>query len=210
MDKEHNHSQEHQDLEQHEVKQVLNFLTHYGKLIGIGVLAATVVILVSRGCVRQKVTKMAQAEDLLISAQSPQQLEEVVTRYSSTPAAPVALLNLAKTYFNDGDYFLARAQYDRFLKEYKNHELTPLADYGIACCTEADGAFDEAVDLFKAFLETQTGHYLQSPATLALARSLKQATRLDEARIVLEDFLADNAASQWAGQAETMLGQIEQ
>ncbi len=196
------------ELEQHEVTQVLNFIKHYGKLIGIGILAAVVAILVSKGCAHQKAGKLAQAEELLLKARSPQQLEEVVTRYGSTPAAPVALLDLAKTHFNNGDYFLARAQYERFLKEYKKHELSPIAEFGLASCSEADGDFDGAITQFAAFIEVQEGHYLQSPAILALARSMEQANRLDEARIILEDFLAENAASQWAGQAENALEQL--
>lgn len=208
MENKHDALQKTKKLEQHEVKQVLGFLKHYGKMIVIGVVAATLVILASKGAARWKADKTAQAEELLIAAQSPQQLEELIERYKSTPVAPVALLNLAKTHFNEGDYFLARAQYERFLKRYKTHELAPLADYGLACCTEADGAFGEAVELFKTFIATQDGHYLQSPATLALARSLEQANRADEARIVLENFLTATPGSLWSSQAEAALQKI--
>jgi len=197
-------------LEQHEVKQVLSFLTHYGKLIGIGLLAATLVILASKGISLQKSSKLAEAEDLLLRAQSPQQLEDVVNRYGSTPAAPVALLDLSKTHFNNGDYFQARAQYERFLQEYKKNELRPVAEFGLASCSEADGDFDGAIAQFTTFIEEHADHFLQSSATLALARSLEQANRLDDARILLEDFLAENATSQWAGQAENALQQLAQ
>lgn len=196
------------ELEQHEVKQVLSFLTHYGKLIGIGLLAATLVILASKGISQQKANKQAEAEDLLLRAQSPQQLEELVTRFGSTPAAPIALLDLAKTHFNNGDYFQARAQYERFLKEYKKHELGPVAEFGLASCSEADGDFDGAIEQFTTFIAEHGNHFLLSPSTLALARSMEQANRLEEARIVLEDFLAENATSQWAGQAESALQQL--
>jgi len=198
------------ELEQHEVTQVLDFIKQYGKMIGIGLLAAVVAVLVSKGFSHQKMEKTIQAEELLLKAQSPQQLEEIVNDYKSTPAAPVALLNLAKTHFNNGETFQARAQYERFLKKYKKHELSPIADFGLASCSEADGDFDGAVAQFAAFIEAQDGHYLQSPAILALARSMEQANRLDEARIVLEDFLAENASSQWAGQAENALEQLAQ
>ena len=207
-DKDPQRDHEHQELEQHEVKQVLDFLKHYGMLIGVGILAATLAILVSKGCAHQKTEKLARAEELLISAQYPQQLEDVVNRYSSTPAAPVALLNLAKTSFNDGDYFQARAQYDRFLKKYKKHELSPIADFGLASCSEADGDFDGAIEQFAAFIEAQAGHYLQPLAVIGLARSMEQAGRLDDARILLEDFLTENSASQWAAQAEELLQRL--
>ena len=199
-----------QPLEQHEVKQVLNFLKLYGKPILIATVVATATILASKGYAHQRANHSARAEELLILANSPQQLEEIITRYGSTSAAPVALLNLAKTHFNNGDFFQARAQYERFLKEYKTHELCPIADFGLASCSEADGDFDGAITQFAAFIEVQEGHYLQPAATLALARSMEQANRLDEARIVLEDFLAKNATSQWSGQAESALEQLAQ
>ncbi len=204
----HNDLQKNHEFEQHEVKQVLEFIKQYGKMIGIGLLAAVVAVLVSRGVSHQKTEKTIQAEALLLKAQAPQQLEEIVNDYKSTPAAPVALLDLAKTHFNNGDYFLARAQYERFLQEYKNHELRSIADFGLASCSEADGDFDGAIAQFTAFIEAQKGHYLQSPAILALARSMEQANRLDEARIVLEDFLTENPASPWAGQVENALKEL--
>ena len=37
-----------------------------------------------------------------------------------------------------------------------------------------------------------------------------QAARIDEARIVLEDFLAENAGSSWAGTAESSLKQLNE
>lgn len=199
------HNQAHQELEQHEVKQVLDFLKHYGKLMGIGILAAAVFIIATRGLANRKANKMVQAEEMLTSAQTPQQLEKIIDEYSATPAAPVALLRLAKIYFNDGDYFQARAQYERFLKEYKKDELRALADFGLASCTEADGDFSTAVTLFTEFSETQPDHFLRPLATLGLARSLDQAKRTDEARVILEDFLSGDFAGQWAGQAESAL-----
>jgi len=206
----HDNLQAAHELEQHEVKQVLNFLKHYGKLIGIGLLVAVVTILASRGFARQKTEKLAQAEELLASALSPQQLEEVVDRYGSTPAAPVALLNLAKNYFNEGDFFQARAQYDRFLKDYKKHELRPVAEFGLASCSEADGDFDGAMALFSAFIEAHDTDYLQPLATIGLARSMEQAGHPDDARIALEDFLTENPDSRWIGQAKNRLEQLGQ
>lgn len=206
---EHNHDPQHQELEQHEVKQVLDFIKQYGQMIGIGLLAAAVAVLASKGCSHHKTQKMIEAEELLLQAQVPQQLETIVEDYKSTPAAPVALLDLAKTHFNNGDTFQARAQYERFLKEFKTHEMAPVAEFGLACCTEADGDFNGAAERFAALVQEQNGHYLQPIAILGLARSLEQANRPDEARIVLADFIAENATSPWASQAENALQQLE-
>ncbi|MBC8206579.1 MAG: tetratricopeptide repeat protein [Kiritimatiellales bacterium] len=204
----HDELQKKHALEQHEVKQVLNFLKRYGTLIGAGIVAATVAVLASHALAANKAAKIAEAEQMLLSAQTPQQLEEVVNNYKSTPTAPVALLNLAKTLFNEGETAQARAQYERFVDDYKKSDQLPIAVFGLAYCSEAEGRFDEAASEFKTFLADNPGHYLESPAVLAMARCLEQAGRTNEARIVLEDFLAQNADSRWAGAAEVSLQQL--
>jgi len=193
------------ELEKHEVTEVVGFLKRYGKLIGTGLLAAVVTVLVSKGCAHQKAASLAKAEQLLMTAQTPQQLEEIVNKYSSTPTAPVALLNLAKTFFNAGDYAQARAQYERFLKKFKNHEMRSAAELGLAYCTEADGDFNGAAAQFAEFAKKNSKSYLQPLAILSIARCKEQAGKIDEARIALEDFLAENAGTPWAGTAESAL-----
>lgn len=197
--------QKKQELEKHEVQEVLGFLKRYGKLIGAGILAAAVAVLASKGLAHHKAARLAEAEQMLMSAGTPQELENVVSKYSSTPTAPVALLNLAKTWFNDGDYAQARAQYDRFLKKYKNHDMRPAAELGLAYCTEAGGDFNGAATQFAAFAEKYSKNFLQPQALLSVARCMEQAGRIDEARIVLEDFLAEKAGTSWAGAAEGAL-----
>ena len=204
----HDELQKKHELEQHEVKQVLNFLKRYGTLIGAGVIAATVAVLASRALAANKAAKITEAEQMMISAQTPQQLEEVVNNYKSTPTAPVALLNLAKALFNEGETAQARAQYERFVDDYKKSDQLPVAMFGLAYCTEAEGRFDEAATELEDFLADNPGHYLESSAVLAMARCLEQAGRIDEARIVLEDFLTQNSASRWAGAAEVSLQQL--
>lgn len=202
------HSQEHQQLEQHEVAEVLSFLKRYGKLIGAGILTAIVVVLVSRGLTHHKTSKMAEAENLFVHAQTAEQLEEVVERFDSTPTAPVALLNLAKVSYNRGQTEAAREHYSRFIKEYKKHEMLPVAELGLAYCTEADGDFTGAAQQLSDFLENHSGHYLESAATIALARNQKLAGQMAEARITLEDFLAMNPESVWTGTVEAELQKL--
>jgi len=206
----HEEVQKQRELEQHEVKQVLEFLQRYGKLIGAGVVAAAVAVLVSRGLAASKASKIAEAEQMLSAAQTPQQLEELVNDYQSTPTAPAALLNLAKTLFNQGDIPQAKTNYERFLDDYKKSDLRPIAEFGLAHCTEAEGRFNDAVNEFKDFLAANPDHYLESPAVLAVARCQRQAGQTDDARITLEDFLAENADSQWAGLAEASLQLLNQ
>ncbi len=214
--KDHGHGPKHNDLlkkqalEENEVKEVLGFLKRYGKLIGAGILAAALTVIGSRLYANHKATMMAKAEKALMAAQTPQELEDLVNEYSSTPTAPIALLDLAKTYFNGGDTEKARAQYKRFLKKYKKHEMEPVAELGLAYCTEADGNFDDAATQFSDFAKKHSTSYLHPQAILSVARCMQQANRTDEARIVLEDFLAENGDSAWAGTAQNELQSINE
>jgi predicted negative regulator of RcsB-dependent stress response len=194
-----------QALEAHEVQEVLKFLKRYGKLIGAGLLAAAVAAIGSRMYASHKADRITAAEQMLMNARAPEQLEEIVTRYKSTPTAPVALLNLARVHFNGGETAQARTQYERFLKEYKNHEMRPVAELGLAYCTEADGDFAGAAAQFADFAKKNSTSYLRPMAVLGTARCNQQAGQADEARIVLEDFLAENGNSMWAGLAQTAL-----
>jgi TolA-binding protein len=204
----HDDLQKKQALEKHEVSEVLGFLKRYGKLIGIGVLAAAVTVLVSMGIANYKASRLTKAEQALMTAKTPQQLEVVITEYGSTPSAPVALLDMAKTLFNMGDYAQARAQYERFLKKYGQHDMRPTAELGLAYCTEADGKFNDAAAQFADFAKKHSTSYLYPTAILSVARCMEQAGRKDEARVVLEDFLTQNAGTAWAGSAESALKQL--
>jgi predicted negative regulator of RcsB-dependent stress response len=195
-------------LQENEVQEVVGFLKRYGKLIGTGVLAAAVTVVASRVYANHKAAKLTEAEQRLMNAQTPQQLEEVVTKYSSTPTAPVALLDLAKTYFNLGETAQARAQYQRFLKKYNKHEMRPMAELGLIYCTEADGDFTGAAAQFAEFAKKHSSSYLNPVAVLSIARCMEQAGQIAEARIVLEDFLAQNGGTSWSGVAESSLKQL--
>ena len=211
MDKNENPShktQKQQNLEQHEVQQVLTFIKRYGKLMAAAAVAAIAVVLVTRGIAAKNAAKIAEAEHMLSIAQTPTQLEEVVEKYASTPTAPTALLTLAKTLFNQGEITQARAQYDRFMKDYKNSDLRPVTIFGLASCTEADGNYAEAAKEFEAFLKAFPGHYLEAAATLAQARCYEAGGDMTSARITLEDFMAHNPSSAWSDPAEAALQKL--
>lgn len=199
-----------QEIEAHEVQEVLGFLKRYGKLIGTGVLAAALTAIGIRVYAHHKASLMAEAEQMLINAQTPQDLEEIVNKYPFTPTASVAMLNLAKTHFNLGETAKARDQYERFLKKYKKHEMRPIAELGLAYCTEADGDFSAAAEQFAEFASKNSASYLQPMAILSIARCRQQAGQITEARIVLEDFMAENTGTFWARAAEASLNELNE
>lgn len=209
MDQEHTPQhdilQKKKALDAHEVQEVIGFLKRYGTLIGTGILAAALTVIGSNLYSHHKASMLAKAEQALMTARTPQDLEALVKEYGSTPAAPVAQLNLAKTLFNAGDTARARAEYEHFLKKFKNHEMKPIAELGLAYCTEADGDFNGAAAQFAEFTKKHAANYLYPQAILSVARCMEQAGRTDEARVVLEDFLAENGGTPWAGTAENEL-----
>lgn len=213
--KDHEHAPQHDDvrkqheLENSEVQDVLQFVKRYGKQIGIGFAAVMAVILAVSGITQHRESNRAEAGKMLMEAKTPQQLEEVIARHGSLPVAQTALLSLAKESFNSGDIAQARAQYERFVKEYKNSESLPVAEFGLASCLEAEGNYDSAATQLDAFVKKYTTSYLRPQAILNIARCKKMTGKLDEARILLEDFLAGNIGTRWANEAESALQQLE-
>lgn len=198
-----------EDLEQHEVKEVLRFLQRYGKLIGIAAAAAVLGLGIGHWRDHRTQTRQADAEALLRVAETPEDLLEVATRYKSTPAGPVALLDLAKTLFNQGEIADARAYYEQFLSSHRRHELRPVAELGLAHCTEAEGDPVHAATQFRQISEhLGEAHHLYPIAILGLSRTLKQAGQVAEARNVLTAFLGEFDQSVWRNAAETALMQL--
>lgn len=211
----HEHAPQHEDvkkkreLEAAEVKEVLDFLKRYSKPVGTGLCAVLIAILAVNGYTLYKTSQRAKAEQLLLDAETSQQFEAVITKYSSTPSAPSALLALARQFFTSGEPAQARAQYERFLKKYKHHDMVPAAELGLAYCTEAEGDFSDAAQQFDEFSKKYATSYLRPQAILSAARCLKQAGKTEEARVILEDFLAASIGTQRANDAEIALQNLE-
>lgn len=212
--KNHPHSPEHNtlvkkhELETNEVLEVLGFMKRYGKMIGAGLIAAAIMAILSSGYSHYKAKQQTKAGKLFTEAKSAQQLEEIVTKYGATPSAPVALLKLAKDHFNDGEVAQAREQYNRFLKKYSQSELRPIAEMGLAYCQEADGDFNGAAEQFSALNAKYKTSYLHPQLVLNIARCKKLAGSVDDARVMLEDFLISAKGTRWTESAETALQEL--
>jgi predicted negative regulator of RcsB-dependent stress response len=195
------------ELQEHEVPQVLQFIKKYGYQIGIGIMVVAVALMAANAIRARQANKRIAAETLRTSAVSTDQISEVLDQYSSTPSAPLALLTLARDAFNEGNVFQARAHYEQFLADYKKHELTPVAQFGLASCSEADGDFDGAIEQFKALTEDQRS-FLRPAAIIGLARSLEQAGKPDDARVVLEDYVTEGPSAAWTSDVELALAKL--
>ncbi|MBN1557451.1 MAG: tetratricopeptide repeat protein [Lentisphaerae bacterium] len=181
----------------------------YGPRLALG---AGVVLLAFAGTWAYKNHKagaVRRAAELLASAQTMQDLETVAERYAETPAAPAALIRLAKAAYDMGRYDAAFERYEDFVARYAQHPLADVAALGKLHCLEARGQLEEALRGFDAFMEAHPGHYLYPQAVFGKARCLEQLGRPDEARIVYEDYIAAYPGSGWASRAEDLLGSME-
>lgn len=151
----------------------------------------------------------SKASALLSSAAQPGDLANIVKDYPDTPAAPVALLHLARTQYDQQDYAKAQSSYEDFLSRFATHELAPVAKLGKAHCLEGKGMTEEALKSFETFLSSNKGHFLTPQALMAKARCLYHLKKEKEAQIVIEDFLVANPKSPWKPHAEEMLEEFK-
>lgn len=176
----------------------------------LGSTAVVVVVLLGLMLYRShKAKSEATANRMLGEARNPQALMAIRTQYPGTAAATLALLEVAKTQYDAGDYVMASSSYSDFLSQYPKHPMAPMAEMGKIHCTEAMGQTAEALAAYKAFAAAQADNFLAPLATFGQARCLQQLRRYDEARALYENFLTANPKTPWKGDIEDALKQIE-
>lgn len=150
----------------------------------------------------QKQARIDQASLLLNTARSIENLQEVAADYAETPSAPLAMLLLARTYYDSGNIPVAENAYAQFEAKYPKHLWIDVAKLGRIHCLEARGALDQAADGFAEFARQRPDHYLTPIALFGKARCLTLLGRDGEARVIYEDFIAAHPESPWVAEAE--------
>jgi outer membrane protein assembly factor BamD (BamD/ComL family) len=157
----------------------------------------------------QKESGEAKASRMLGEARNTAAFQAVLSQYPRTSAAALAQLQLAKAQYDNGDLITAQSSYDEFLRKHADHPLAAIATVGQIQCQEALGQTVEALAAYDAFVAAQPDHFLTPTALFAKARCLRNLERLAEARAVYEDFLVAHPKSQWQGEIEEELKQLE-
>lgn len=195
-----------QNLKVHEVPEVLEFLRQNGISLLVGVGLAVAVFLGVSAYRNYKKSAASTAFDLLFRSQTPDQFQQILTQYGSTPAAPLAQLAMASAQFDQGQYELAGHLFMQFQAKYPDHPFTLQAVLGQAQCKEAAGQLEEALAAYEQFAASHPDHYLQPVALFGKARTLEQMGRFAESRAVYEDFIAlGKTNSPWTARAEAAL-----
>jgi hypothetical protein len=191
-----------------ELEHFKEMVTRHGASIAIGagvVLIAVVVVLFIRG---RGESSERDALALLASARTITDLEAVANNYSGTPTAPLAILRLAKGYYDSGNFGLAVQKYDSFASQYAEHPFAPAAVLGKTHCIEAQGRLQEALGQYRDFVSREPEHFLMSQAVFGEGRCLESLWKLEDARIVYETFMAENPDSPWLARVEDMLAAV--
>ena len=166
------------------------------------------VLLVLGGYQMYRTNQRAQIERasaMLMSASNLTTLQDIVKQYPNTPAAPIALLLMARSHYDSGNYAMADGAYADFQARYPAHFMSVSAQLGRIHCLEAMGQMDAALDGYSAFVKNNPGHFLAPMALLGKARSLAILGRYGEARIDYENFIATHPDSVWSREAEAAL-----
>ncbi len=159
----------------------------------------------------KKQNHIVEASEKLSVARSIPDLEAIVSGYSETQAGEMALIALAKQYFDNANYEIAFTKYEDFLRDYPESNLINTAKLGRIFCIEArnnDAAFQEAANEYATFTKEQTDSFLAPQSIFGQGRCLEQLNKFEEARIVYEDFIANQTDSPWVMLAEDLLEQL--
>ena len=205
------HSTQHEEvlkkqaLEQQEVKEVLVFFRKYAKSALIVVVVICALVLANRFFKSQRQSKELRADTALMNARSADDLQAILDDYASTPAAPVALMGLAREKFNAGQIDEAEALYTQFIKKHGDQEQVSLAKLNLIACKESKSQFGEAHLLYGEFVKEHKGSYLVPSARMGQARCLEALGELGEAQIAYEDIIVNHPESSWSRMAEANL-----
>lgn len=196
-------------LEHAEVPEVIAFFQKHGITIVVSVALAVMAYVGRSVWLNVQQAKEVDAMNLLMTARSPDQLDQILTDFPESTAAPIALFSQAAGRYDEGSFQVARDLFVRFGDAYGDHDLAPNAKLAIAQCDEALGALDQALQGFEQFAAEHPDHYLVPMAQFGRGRCLEQLGRYDEAIAAFQEYIDVNPDGPWAARAETSIKFVE-
>ena len=192
-----------------ELQSLRQFVRQHGRTLTIGLCVAVVAVAVPTAYRSHRNARNRQASLMLSSGDKIQDLEALVEKYPSVPAVALAMLKLAKAYYDNGDYEASLTKYAEFEEEFPDHPMRAAAELGKVHCMEGQRQMEKALLGFISFAEKHPGHFLTPQASFGQGRCLEQMGRLTEAKAVYEDFIAGEANSAWIPRAEELLESVD-
>jgi TolA-binding protein len=149
--------------------------------------------------------RAAAASAALASASGAQEYQQVITRYSGTPAAADAYILLAEAQRKERKFEEANKTLETFIAKYPKHELLSTAKMALAANLESMGKGDQALAMYQQIASAYPNTYAAPLAMLSQVYILKTKNRNDDARRICETILTQYRTSLWAGEAMQQL-----
>ena len=149
--------------------------------------------------------RAAAASAALASAKSAQEYQEVITRFSNTPAAADAYILLAEAERKEKKFEEVNKTLETFVAKYPTHELLNTAKMALAANLESMGKTDEALAMYQQIASAYPNTYAAPMAMLSQVYILKGKNRNDDARHICETILTQYRTSFWASEAMQQL-----
>lgn len=143
----------------------------------------------------------AAASAMLGDAKNPQDYQQVIARYSETPASADAALLLAAALRSEKKFAEANVTLQNFLNKNPEHSLVTTARMAIAANLESMGKSDEALAVYQQVASMYPKSFNAPLALISQVHLLKAKNKADEARQVCEMILTQYRDSFWAREA---------
>src|ERR1700730_16562047 len=157
----------------------------------------------------------SSAAELLGTAKTPRDFQEVASRYPNTPAGASAYLLLAEKFRNEKKFAEANAALQEFIDKNPEHDFVPTAKLAVAANLEAMGKNDEALAIYQQVAAKYPNSFSAPLAMISQVPLLKAKNRTEDARRVCEEILTkyrmpgqpaeagrdDRIETVWAGEA---------
>ena len=112
---------------------------------------------------------------------------KVAAEYPKSRAGARALLVAAGSLFVNGKYEEAKAQFERFRREYWTALSSGEALLGMAACLDAQGKARDAITAYKDLIDHHQGDVVLPQARFALARLYEAQNEPEQARNLFEE-----------------------
>ena len=166
-----------------------DFWFRYQKEIAAALIVAVVAMIGYAGYRLYSNRRETNAAEALGNAKTAQEYQEVVTRYSGTPAGASAYLLLAEKLRNEKKFAEANSALQSFVDKNPEHEFLPTAQLMMAANLEAMGKNDEALALYQQVAAKNPNSFSAPLAMISEVPLLKAKNRIEDARRVCEEIL---------------------
>ncbi len=134
---------------------------------------------------------------------------KVAATYPKSSAAARAVLLAGATLFTEGKYDQAKAQFEKFVREYREPTFMGEALLGVAACLDAQNKTDEAIRAYKDLTEHHSGDPAVPQAKFALARLYEAQGKPEMARTLFEDVARSEPYSSIGSEAGMRLEELK-